>query len=167
MRKKRIAKALGVFTIVCVGAVSVFWYLGHRPIDYHNSILRAAIGSATQVELSIVPKYGPDGYLLESEPPIFINDRSEIDRMLRNFELPWHLRASERFHECDGHLVVRIRMPDTTDYKIQYDHGKGIYPIYLEEDFPGFCDLSDDACADLNRYFFTLGFSRDDLGLSN
>ena len=165
MKKHRIAKVSGGFAILCTVAMVVFWYVGHRPIAYHNDTLRHLIGSAVRMELSIVPQYGPDGRLLESDPPIVITDRSEIDRILRRFELPWHLRASNRFHECSGHLVVVVTMPGSQQHKIQYDHGKGLYPIYLEDSFPGFCDLPAEACNELNEIFFGLGFSSRDLGI--
>ena len=165
MRKKKVARLLGFAAVLLAVVLTVFWYVGHRPIAYHNRTLRNLIGSATQIELSLVPQYGADGYLLESDPPIVLTNRSEIDRVLHCFELPWHLRASDRFHECAGHLVVRVRASSSDEYKIRYDHGKGIYPIHLEEDFPGFCDLPVESCRELNKTFNALGFSDTDLGI--
>ena len=103
MSKNRIAKALGLVAILCAIAGIAFWYLGHRPIAYHNESLHDLIGTANQVELSLAPQYGADGQLLDSDPPLVITGRSEIDQILRCCELPWHLRASNRFHECGGH----------------------------------------------------------------
>jgi hypothetical protein len=165
MKKQSLIQTLGGIAIIGILATIAFWHSGHRPIAYHNDNLEDLIGSAIRLELSLVPKYGQDGSLLESEPPVFINDRAEIDKILQYFELPWHLRASNRFHECGGHFIVRVIMPDAREYKIRYDHGNGIYPLYSNEN-PGFCDLPVQACDELNKIFKSMGFSSRDLGIS-
>jgi hypothetical protein len=129
-------------------------------------LIDAAIGQASRVEITITPRYGPDGSELPGRPPVVITDRTEIDRMLAPFKLPLHLRASGLFHECGGHLRLRIVMPDSTEHALQYDHGNGIYPIAGGDELPGFCHLPDEACAFLNSHFGSLGFSADDLGIS-
>ena len=164
MNKKRLVHKLFVIAIICILATVAFWYSGHRPIAYHNNHLEELIGRATRMELSLVPQYGQDGSLLESEPPVVINDRAEIDKILHHFELPWHLRASNRFHECGGHFIVRVIMQDSKEYKIRYDHGKGIYPIYSKVN-PGFCELTVQSCDELNKIFKGMGFSNRDLGI--
>jgi hypothetical protein len=92
--------------------------------------------------------------------------RFGIDRMLGHLRLPWHQRASGLSHECGGHLRLRFVMPDSTEHLVRYDHGNGIYPIAKEDKFRGFCYLPEDACAFLNGYFASLGYSSDDLGIS-
>lgn len=165
MNKKRLVHTLGVIASIGILAIVAFWYSGHRAIAYHNDQLEDLIGHATRMELSLVPQYGLDGSLLDSDPPVVINDRAEIDKILHHFDLPWHLRASNRFHECGGHFIVRVIMLDSKEYKIQYDHGKGIYPIYSKVN-PGFCELPLQACVELNKIFKDMGFSSRDLGIS-
>lgn len=152
--------------ILVVGAIFAFWYSGHRPIARHNASLQAAIGNASRVEINVTPRLAQDGSLLPAEPPVVITDRTEIDRMLAPFKLPWRLRATGLTHACAGHLRLRIVMPDSTDYLVRYDHGNGIYPIARKDEFPGFSHLPEDACTFLNGYFSSLGFSADDLGIS-
>ena len=159
-------KYLGVVIALGSLALILFSYQGHRPIAYHNNLLRSAIGSATRVELTLVPQWAQDGSLRPVKPAVVVTDRSEIDRMLGDFQLPWHQRASGSFHKCAGHLKIKIVTPDSVHHSIKYDHGNGIYPISAGDDSPGFCNLPGDTCSRLNRYFFSLGFTGRDLGLS-
>jgi hypothetical protein len=151
--------------LLAAGAILAFWYSGHRPIARHNASLQAAIGKASRVEITVTPRYGEDGLELPAKPPVVITDRTEIDRMLSHFKLPLHLRATGLFHECGGHLRLRIVMPDSTEHGLRYDHGNGIYPIAKTNELPGFCHLPKNACAFLNGYFASLGYSADDLGI--
>ncbi len=165
MNRTRIIKLLCVFFTLGISALAIFWFSGHRPLANHNSRLHSAIGHASRLELRIDPRYGPDGTsIVWSKPVVTITDRSEIDRTLRNFELPWYQRASGRFHECDGHLRITIVMPDASECLIRYDHGKGIYPISTGGDSPGFSELPLKACSKLNSYFNSIGYSNRDLG---
>jgi hypothetical protein len=150
---------LSAVSLVC------YWYFGHRPIAYHNDRIRSAIGNAIALEISLVPQIGAGGEFVESKPPKRITDRSQVDKVLRGFILPWYARASGKFHECGGHLEVRIERPDSTSHLVRFDHGNGIYPIDQGDQSPGFSQLSDSACSFLVDYFVSLGYSRRDLGM--
>ncbi len=166
MPRTRSFKILVPLAVLAAGAILVFWYAGHRPIARHNAALESAIGQASRVEITLTPRYGEDGHELPARPPVVMTDRMAIDQMLGRFKLPWHLRATGLTHECGGHLRLRIVMPDSTEHGLRYDHGNGIYPIAGKDEFPGFCHLPEDACDFLNSYFGSLGFSADDLGIS-
>lgn len=166
IQRKRLTRVLARIAILVSGGVLIFWYAGHRPIARHNAALESAVGQASRVEITITPRLAQDGFLLPAAPPVVISDRSDIDRMLGHFKLPWHQRATGLFHKCAGHLRLRIVMPDSTEHLVRYDHGNGIYPIAKKDDFPGFCYLPENACAFLNGYFGSLGYSAEDLGIS-
>lgn len=166
VQRKRLTRVLARIAILVAGGVFIVWYAGHRPIARHNASLKAAIGQASLVEITVTPRLAQDGFLLPVEPPLIISGRSDIDRMLGHFKLPWHQRASGLFHQCAGHLRLRIVMPDSSEHLVRYDHGNGIYPIARKDEFPGFCHLPEDACAFLNGYFASLGYSADDLGIN-
>jgi hypothetical protein len=106
-------------TIICLLAIIAFWYAGHRPIAYHNSQLGDSIGHATRLELSLVPTYWHDPSRIESNPKVVISDRAEIDKILHLFRIPWHQRASNQFHMCCGHFIVRVIAHDSMEYQIQ------------------------------------------------
>lgn len=166
MKRKRLFRALALSAALAASTILFVWYSGHRPIAYHNASLQAAIGEASRVEITLTPRWGLDGREIPGKVPLIITNRSKIDQMLRHFKLPWYQRASGLSHECSGHLRLSIVMPDSTRHSIRYDHGNGIYPISMGDDFPGFCHLPDEACAFLNGYFGSLGYSHDELGIS-
>lgn len=160
-----VAKILGIAATLCIIAVASIWHIGHRPIAHHNSTLDDLIESATQVELLLVPRYEAGGMPPDSKQAHVITDRKEIEQLLSCLKLPWHLRASGKFHKCDGHLVVVITMPNSKVYEIPYDHGKSIYPISASDDSAGFCNLSPEARDKLNKLLFAKGYSSSDLGM--
>ncbi len=164
MKKSSLIRTIASLVILAVMAALVFWYVGHRPIAYHNSTLRSLIGSASQLEVSRAPHFGADGLLVEPAAAVIITDRSEIDRILRCFELPLSRRASGLFHECGGHLVIRIKSPEGTESVIRYDHGKMFHPISKEGEYPGYCHLPVETCQELNGIFIVRGFSQRDIG---
>lgn len=166
MKRKRLFRALALSAAIAAGTILFVWYSGHRPIASHNVSIEAAIGKASRVEIKLTPRWGLDGREIPGKAPMIITDRSEIDQMLLHFKLPWYQRASGLSHECGGHLRLSIVMPDSTRHALQYDHGNGIYPISKGDDYPGFCHLPDEACAFLNTYFGSLGYSHDELGIS-
>lgn len=166
MLRKKSFRILMSLVLLAAGGILAGWFSGHRPIARHNASLQAAIGQASRVEITVTPRLAQDGYLLPAKPPVVITDRTEIGRMLTPFKLPWHLRATGLFHKCAGHLRLRIVMSDSTEHLVRYDHGNGIYPIARKDEFQGFCHLPEDACVFLNSYFGSLGFSADDLGIS-
>ena len=155
-------------TIIAFALVAFLydWHSDHQPIAYHNDCLRSAIGNANRLELSLVPPLALSDVLIETKPAIIITDRQVIDRLLEHFILPWHLRKSGRFHECGGHLIINVTLPDSPSYTIRYDHGKHIYPIAKADDFPGICNLSEPTLSALNGYLLTLGYSEKDLGIN-
>ena len=119
MLRKRSFRILMSLALLAAGAILATWFSGHRPIARHNDSLQAAIGQASRVEITVTPRLAQDGYLLPAKPPVVITDRTEIDRMLTQFKLPWHLRATGLFHECGGHLRLRIVMPDSNAHALQ------------------------------------------------
>lgn len=159
------ARIVTIIAALGVVAFLAFAWAGHRPIAYHNACLRSAIGTATSIELSLVPQYDRAGWIIPPAPPVVVTQGAEIDRVLRHFQLPWHQRASGLFHECAGLLRVKITLPGSARHTVRYDHGNGIYSISRRDDSPGFCDLPEAACRDLNRYFHSLGYSNNDLGI--
>lgn len=164
--KKRAVKVWRLMAILGIALAVTYWYVGHRPLAYHNRQLRAALASASHLEISLAPLLGPDGLFLESKPPLRITDRAEMERLLRAFALPWYVRSSRLFHECGGHIVITIYLPDSTNRIIRFDHGKMFYPIQEADEYPGYCPLSDDDRNFLVEYFLAKGYSREEMGMS-
>jgi hypothetical protein len=161
-------KLIKFFLVICALSILtwfIFWATGHPPIAYHNRCVKNAIGNSTSIEISIVPELTGDGTPPITKPSIFVTDRKEIDQMLSHFILPWHQRNSKSMHECDGHLVIKVMMPDSTVFNIRYDHGNGIYPIDDGDDFVGFIHLSKSACSELNKYFLSKGITNRNIGI--
>ena len=166
MKKHRIIKIVGTLSLLGILGYLFVGYLKHRPIHYHNQCLSTAIGNATRVKISHTPQMGADGNFIENKPAITLTNRAEIDQLLGHFILPWHQRASGSFHECGGHLLILIEMPDTSEFLIRYDHGKMIYPIHSGKKSSGIANLPTLTCRELNSYFQTLGYSLKELGVS-
>jgi hypothetical protein len=164
--KKRAVYVWRLMAILGIALAATYWYVGHRPLAYHNKELRAALASASHVEITLAPLLGPDGLFLESKPPLRITDRAEMDRLLRAFALPWHARSSGLFHECGGNVVITIHRADSTTQTIRFDHGKMFYPIQEADQYPGYCPLSDDDRTFLVEYFLAKGYSQKELGMS-
>lgn len=163
-------KLIKFILVICALSIItwlILWAIGHPPIANHNRNIKRAIGSATNLEISIVPRLTGDGTPPITKPSVFVTNRQEIDEMLSHFILPWHLRNSKRMHECDGNLVIKVTMPDSTKFSIRYDHGNGIYPIDDGDDFVGFTDLPKSACSELNKYFLSKGITHRDIGISD
>ena len=162
----KLVRRLGFLLLVGLIALGVRWFVGNRPIAYHNASVRYALGEAVRIEIEVIPRLKNDGTPEEVADPIRVTSRSEMDELLRQFELPWQMVETGTFHMCSGHLNVRVFMPDSSEYLIRYDHGKGIYPIAGDEENPGFCELSEETCGSLNSYFFSKGLDRRALGIS-
>ena len=153
-----------IIAVMAVLAALVFWYRGHRPIAYHNKCLRSAIGHCIRVELTLAPSFDANGVFTEHDPAKILTDREEMDQLLNHFILPLHERGSDKYHECLGHLKINVVMPNTTEYRIHYDHGDRIYPISQDSN-PGYSTLPDATRGKLNSYLQSLGFSPAELGL--
>jgi len=165
MKSARIIRSSVILAVVAAAVLGSYWYFGHRPIAYHNDKIRSAICNAIDLEISLVPQIVEGGEFVESKPPMRITDRSQVDKVLRSFILPWHAQASGKVHECSGHMMITIKMPDSTSHLVRFDHGNGIYPIDQGDESPGFSKLSDSACSYLVDYFISQGYSRRDLGM--
>jgi hypothetical protein len=166
MKNQKRAVFVGSIAILAIVLTVTYWHVGHRPLAYHNKQIRAALASASHVEITLAPLLGPDGLFLESKPPLRITDRAEMDRLLRAFVVPWHVRSSGLFHECGGNVVITIYLSDSTTQIIRFDHGKMFYPIQEADQYPGACSLSDDDRNFLVEYFLAKGYSRKELGMS-
>jgi len=165
MTRKRLLARIGAGAILCVGA-TLYWYLGHRPIAFHNECIRSAIEAAVRIEVSTKRQTAaPDGTAQPRAKEATVTNREEIVGMLNHLKLPWSMRASRKSHECAGHLRIKIIMPNLPNYDVQYDHGIGIYPVHAGRDNPGFCHLPEESCDYLNHYFTQLGYDKGDLGM--
>lgn len=166
MKNKKRAVFVRSIAILAIVLTVTYWYVGHRPLAYHNKQIRSALANASHVEISLAPHLGPDGLFRENKPMLRITDRAEMDRLLRAFVLPWHARSSGLFHECGGNVIITIHSPDSTTQIIRFDHGKMFYPIQEADQYPGACSLSADDQNFLVEYFLSKGYSREELGMS-
>ncbi|MAE59962.1 MAG: hypothetical protein CMJ49_01245 [Planctomycetaceae bacterium] len=131
-------------------------------IAYHNQCIEKAKAEGTTIHVSY--KGWIEGNVSDVPRTAAITDPQDVDWILQRFVLPGPEPEFVAVHECEGNLAVSIRTTSET-YSLSYDHGNGMYPINQHGGLGGFIHMNRRVCAELNEYFLSIGFTREEIGI--
>jgi hypothetical protein len=154
--------------IILVGTfLSLFAAIGAKQFAayrHHNRILRECM----EQDIEIVVQRNPELHRRtapQKTKSVTITDPKRKIWLLKRFLIYW-APLGEAFHGCSGQLTIIVKTPTHT-YYLPYDHGCGTYPISDRSHRSGFVDLNESVCMELNNFFRSIGFSNEDLGISD
>jgi hypothetical protein len=153
----------GLRILIAVPAsIVIYFMMFSGGINHHNSCIQDGINNSVEIQI----KCKAITSLNTTPKTVSITDKDKIKWVLGRLRInqPFSLGLRVKHHACGGHLTIVIRAPNR-EYFLNYDHGNGIYPIDENEYDIGFIDLDQAVCSELNEYFLSLGFTKNDLGI--
>jgi len=162
MKRKRgiIIVACGMLGVSSLALLVVRYGPISPGIAYHNSVLEQCLSRDVEIQIKCKDAGNPETFSKMVEA----TGKERAAWLLEHLRINKPPREEGLAHACKGHLVITIKTSENT-HNVQYDHGKGIYPITDGTHSVGFVDLEQSICSQLNEYFRSLGFTDEELGI--
>ena len=152
--------SVGVIVLLLIlFAVILMYVTNYLDIAYHNECLKSALDDVTRIHIenkAIDPAMQTKSYT--------INEKEEMIWLIKRLSLKQTFSGKITTHACIGHLSINI-ITKNNNFLLSYDHGKGMYPIARKGKSPSFVYMESDICKELNKYFMSVGFSEEEIGI--
>jgi hypothetical protein len=148
-----------IFILFILIAVAPMFVTNYLDIAYNNECLQSALDDVTSIHIEnkvIDPAKKRKSYT--------INEKEEMIWLIKRLRLKQTFSGKITTHPCIGHLSINI-ITKNNIFLLSYDHGSGMYPIARKGKSPSFVDMDTDICKEINKYFMSVGFSEEEIGI--